>query len=119
MRNTECGVKTAGGSVTQNSKPGPAAGRDHHRFGFTLWMAGGGVKGGQAVGKTDEFGWHAIENRVHINDFHATLLHLMGLDHLTLSRVGCVKPKAQTNRDGSHDAESGASGASLRHTLHG
>src|SRR5262249_19838368 len=60
-------------------------GRDHHPFGFTIWMAGGGIKGGQVVGKTDEFGWHAVEDRVHVNDFHATVLHLFGLDHLKLT----------------------------------
>ena len=71
--------------MTQNTTPSPTAGRDHHRFGFTLWMAGGGVKGGQAIGKTDELGWHATEDRVHVNDFHATLLHLFGLDHHRLT----------------------------------
>jgi len=71
--------------VTQNTAPRPSAGRDHHRFGFTLWMAGGGVKGGQVIGKTDELGWHATEDRVHINDFHATLLHLFGFDHHSLT----------------------------------
>jgi hypothetical protein len=60
-------------------------GRDHHPFGFTLWMAGGGVKGGQVIGSTDEFGWHALEDRVHVNDLHATILHLFGLDHLKLT----------------------------------
>jgi uncharacterized protein (DUF1501 family) len=60
-------------------------GRDHHPFGFTIWMAGGGIKGGQVVGKTDEFGWHAVEDKVHVNDFHATVLHLFGLDHLKLT----------------------------------
>ena len=48
-------------------------------------MAGGGIQGGRAIGKTDEFGWHAVEDRVHVNDFHATLLHLFGLDHLKLT----------------------------------
>ena len=71
--------------VTQNKAPGPDAGRDHHRFGFSLWMAGGGTKGGQVIGKTDEFGWHATEDRVHVHDFHATLLHLFGLDHHRLN----------------------------------
>ena len=71
--------------ITQNQKPGPDSGRDHHRFGFSLWMAGGGVKGGCVVGNTDEFGWHAVEDRTHVNDFHATLLHLFGLDHHKLT----------------------------------
>ncbi len=61
------------------------SGRDHHPFGFTIWMAGGGVKPGTILGKTDEIGWHAIEDRVHVNDLHATILHLFGLDHLKLT----------------------------------
>ena len=60
-------------------------GREHHPFGFTMWMAGGGVKGGMSYGATDEFGWHATENRVHVHDLHATILHLMGLDHTKLT----------------------------------
>jgi hypothetical protein len=60
-------------------------GRDHHPFAFTVWMAGGGAKGGAYVGATDEFGWGITEQPVHINDFHATLLHLLGLDHLQLT----------------------------------
>lgn len=71
--------------ITENRDPGPQAGRDHHRFGFSVWLAGGGVKAGQVVGATDEFGWHAVQDRVHVNDFHATLLHLFGLDHLQLT----------------------------------
>jgi hypothetical protein len=60
-------------------------GREHHPFGFTMWMAGGGIKGGLAYGATDDFGWHATENRVHVHDLHATILHLMGLDHTKLT----------------------------------
>ena len=60
-------------------------GRDHHPFAFTVWMAGGGIKGGHVVGKTDEFGWQITEQPAHINDFHATLLYLFGLDHLQLT----------------------------------
>jgi uncharacterized protein DUF1501 len=60
-------------------------GREHHPFGFTMWLAGGGVKAGIAYGKTDEFGWHAVENRVHVHDLHATILHQMGLDHEKLT----------------------------------
>ncbi|MEM6688681.1 MAG: DUF1501 domain-containing protein [Planctomycetota bacterium] len=56
-------------------------GRDHNPFGFTVWMAGGGVKPGFVYGATDEFGYKAIENRVEMHDFHATMLHLMGVDH--------------------------------------
>ena len=60
-------------------------GRDHHPFAFTLWMAGGGVKGGQVIGKTDDIGWNVVEDPIHVNDFHATILHLFGLDHLKLT----------------------------------
>jgi hypothetical protein len=60
-------------------------GRDHHPFAFSLWMAGGGVKGGQVVGGTDEIGWNIVKEPVHINDFHATLLHLFGLEHTKLT----------------------------------
>jgi len=60
-------------------------GREHHPFGFTMWLAGGGVKGGLTYGATDEFGWHAVENRVHLHDLHATILHLMGIDHEQLT----------------------------------
>ena len=60
-------------------------GRDHNPYGYTMWLAGGGVKGGQAVGETDEFGLHAVKDKVSVNDFHATLLHLLGLDHEKLT----------------------------------
>ncbi len=60
-------------------------GREHHPFGFTMWMAGGGVKGGMTYGATDEYGWHATENPVHVHDLHATILHLMGIDHEQLT----------------------------------
>ena len=56
-------------------------GRDHNPHGFTMWIAGGGVKGGQAIGATDEMGLNAIDTRISVNDFHATLLHLLGMDH--------------------------------------
>jgi hypothetical protein len=71
--------------VTQNSQPGLNAGRDHHRLAFSVWMAGGGVKGGTVVGATDELGWRPVEEPVHVHDFNATLLHLFGLDHLKLT----------------------------------
>ena len=56
-------------------------GRDHNHYGFTMWMAGGGIKGGMAYGATDEFGFRAVENRVSVHDLHATLLHLLGFNH--------------------------------------
>ena len=60
-------------------------GRDHHQKGFSVWMAGGGIKGGTSYGATDEFGYHAAENVVHVNDLHATVLHLLGIDHKRLT----------------------------------
>jgi len=60
-------------------------GRDHNQFGFSLWMAGGGIKGGTVYGATDEFGYKAIENKVTIHDIHATMLHLLGINHLDLT----------------------------------
>jgi hypothetical protein len=60
-------------------------GRDHNPYGFTMWLAGGGVKGGTAYGATDEFGLRAVQDRVSVNDFHATILHLLGLDHERLT----------------------------------
>jgi arylsulfatase A-like enzyme len=60
----------------------PAAnGRDHNHYGFTVWLAGGGIRGGQVYGATDEFGFRAVENRVHVHDLHATMLKLLGFDH--------------------------------------
>ncbi len=64
---------------------GPKPGRDHHNDGFTLWMAGGGVKGGMVHGTTDEVGLKAVENPVHVHDLHATILHLLGFDHERLT----------------------------------
>jgi len=60
-------------------------GRDHNPFGFTMWLAGGGVKGGTVYGATDEFGFKAVEKLVHVHDLHATILHLMGIDHTRLT----------------------------------
>jgi len=60
-------------------------GRDHNPFGFTMWMAGGGIRGGTVYGATDEYGYYAIENKVEVHDLHATILHLLGLDHKRLT----------------------------------
>jgi hypothetical protein len=60
-------------------------GRDHHPYGFSMWLAGGGVRSGMTYGATDEFGFFAVENQVHIHDLHATILHLLGLDHEQLT----------------------------------
>ena len=61
------------------------SGRDHHIKGFSCWFAGGGIKGGMSYGNTDDFGYNAVENVVHVNDLHATILHLMGVDHEKLT----------------------------------
>ncbi|MDB4618515.1 DUF1501 domain-containing protein, partial [Akkermansiaceae bacterium] len=75
--------------VVEMPKPGSNAGkingRDHNHYGFTVWMAGGGVKGGQVHGATDDFGFQAVENKVHVHDLHATMLHLLGFDHEELT----------------------------------
>jgi hypothetical protein len=60
-------------------------GREHHPFGFTMWMAGGGIRGGMVHGATDEFGWNSVQDVVHVHDLHATILHLMGFDHTKLT----------------------------------
>ena len=69
--------------TTQGS--GESAGRDHHPYAFSMWLAGGGIKPGLTYGATDEYGYYAIENRVHVHDLHATLLHLLGFDHTRLT----------------------------------
>jgi uncharacterized protein (DUF1501 family) len=69
---------TAGGEA---AKPG----RDHHAAAYTCWLAGGGARGGTSVGRTDDLGYTVAEDPVHVNDFHATLLHLLGLDHERLT----------------------------------
>lgn len=74
---TPCAQYPDGGYVSR-------IGRDHNPFGFTMWMAGGGVKGGIRHGATDEFGYFAVENKVHMHDLHATMLHLLGIDHKRL-----------------------------------
>ena len=69
----------------KGSNQGKINGRDHNHHGFTMWLAGGGVKGGHVHGATDEFGFKAVEDRVHVHDLHATILHLMGFDHKRLT----------------------------------
>ena len=74
-----------GGEFGRTPTTENADGRDHNPWGFSMFMAGGGIKGGQAYGATDDFGFKAVENKVHIHDLHATILHLMGLDHEKLT----------------------------------
>jgi len=75
-------------------------GRDHNPYGFTMWMAGGGVKGGRVIGTTDEIGLHAVEDRLHIHDLHATILHLLGIDHMQLTYRHQGRPERPTLNEG-------------------
>ena len=74
-----------GRTPTADGGKGRTEGRDHNPYGFTLWMAGGGVRGGQVIGATDELGLRASEDRVHLNDLHASILAVLGLDHRKLT----------------------------------
>ncbi len=74
-----------GGEFGRTPMSEGSKGRDHNPYGFSMWLAGGGVKGGLAFGATDEFGYQAVEDPVHIHDWHATILHLLGLDHERLT----------------------------------
>jgi uncharacterized protein (DUF1501 family) len=75
-------------------------GRDHNPTGFTMWMAGGGVPGGTVIGATDEAGLRAVEGRMHVHDIHATILHLMGLDHMRLVYTNNGRPERPTLNEG-------------------
>ena len=77
--------RTPYAQIDKKKKDMKRAGRDHHNTGFSMFLAGGGVKGGMTHGATDEFGMHAVEDRVHVHDLHATILHLMGIDHKQLT----------------------------------
>ena len=74
-----------GGEFGRTSDSQGSKGRDHNPNAFTTWLAGGGVQGGVQYGKSDEFGYKAVEQRVNSHDLHATVLHLMGLDHTKLT----------------------------------
>ena len=71
--------------VESNPALGRSLGRDHHPQAFTIWLAGGGVKAGLTLGATDELGFAAVEDKVHVHDLHATILHLLGFDHEKLT----------------------------------
>jgi hypothetical protein len=75
-------------------------GRDHNPTGFTMWMAGGGVKGGQTVGATDEVGLHAVEDRLHIHDLHATILYALGINNMRLTYLDNGRPQRPTINEG-------------------
>ncbi len=75
-------------------------GRDHNPTGFTMWMAGGGVKGGQTIGETDELGLHATKDRLHVHDLHATILYLLGLSNMDLVYKYKGRPERPTLNEG-------------------
>jgi hypothetical protein len=75
-------------------------GRDHNAYGFTMWMAGGGVQGGRNIGATDDVGLHAVEDRLHVHDLHATMLYLMGVDHTKLIYFHKGRPERPTVNEG-------------------
>ncbi|QDT30786.1 DUF1501 domain-containing protein [Thalassoglobus polymorphus] len=75
-------------------------GRDHNPTGFTMFMAGGGVAGGQTIGSTDDLGFHAVEDRLHVHDLHATILYLMGIDHMKLTYLHKGRPERPTQNEG-------------------
>jgi len=70
---------------TPQGEPRDVRGRDHHLEAYSMWLAGGGVAAGRTIGKTDEIGYYPVEDRVHVHDLQATVLHLLGLDHLRLT----------------------------------
>lgn len=78
-------------------------GRDHSPYGFTSWMAGGGIQGGQVIGATDEFGFRAVEDKVHVHDLHATILSLMGIDHERLTYLFEGRDRRLTDIGGEND----------------
>lgn len=89
-----------GGEFGRTPQSEAGDGRDHNPYGFTMWMAGGGVKGGQAIGSTDELGLHAVEDRLHVHDLHATILHLLGIDHTRLIYRHQGRPERATVNEG-------------------
>ncbi|HKA08572.1 MAG TPA: DUF1501 domain-containing protein [Gemmataceae bacterium] len=89
--------------VADGRYPDKPAGRDHNPYGFTTWLAGGGVKGGRVIGATDEFGLRAVEDRVHVNDLHATILKLLGLDHRQLTFLFQGREQRITDVGGDND----------------
>jgi hypothetical protein len=80
-----CGSEFGRTPVAEVGAGGNGAGRDHNPFAFTMWLAGGGIKGGTVYGRTDDFGFKVVENPVHVHDLHATILHLLGIDHTKLT----------------------------------
>ena len=89
-----------GGEFGRTPQSEKGNGRDHNPAGFTMWLAGGGVRGGRTVGTTDEIGLHAVEDRLHVHDFHATILRILGLDNMALTYLHKGRPERPTLNEG-------------------
>ena len=89
-----------GGEFGRTPMSEGGTGRDHNPSGFTMWMAGGGVRGGRVIGSTDDLGFHAVENRLHVHDLHATILHALGVDHELLTYTHQGRPERATQNEG-------------------
>jgi hypothetical protein len=90
-----------GGEFGRTPQSEKGDGRDHNPYGFTMWLAGAGLRGGRTVGATDEVGLHAVQDRLHIHDFHATILRLLGLDNMGLVWLHKGRPERPTLNEGS------------------
>jgi uncharacterized protein (DUF1501 family) len=89
-----------GGEFGRTPMSEGGSGRDHNPYGFTMWMAGGGVKGGHVIGSTDELGLRAREPRIHVHDLHASILHLLGFDHRKLTYLHNGRDERLTENSG-------------------
>jgi uncharacterized protein (DUF1501 family) len=89
-----------GGEFGRTPQSEKGNGRDHNPAGFTMWLAGGGIRGGRTVGTTDEIGLHAVEDRLHVHDFHATILRILGLDNMALTYLHKGRPERPTLNEG-------------------
>lgn len=89
-----------GGEFGRTPMSEKGSGRDHNPTGFTMWMAGGGTKGGQTIGKTDEFGLYAIEDKMHVHDLHATIMSALGVDHTNLIYMYKGRPERVDQNEG-------------------
>jgi uncharacterized protein (DUF1501 family) len=89
--------------IADGRYPEQRAGRDHNPYGFTTWLAGGGVKGGKVIGATDEFGFRAVQDPIHVNDLHATILKLLGLDHTRLTFLFQGREQRLSDVGGDHE----------------
>ena len=95
-----CGSEFGRTPVREVGGSGGKRGRDHNPFGFTMWLAGGAVKGGTIYGTTDDFGFKAIDKPVHVHDIHATILYLMGIDNMRLEYRYKGRPERPTLNEG-------------------